>query len=476
MNSASQRRSSAILLLLALAAAPLAADAVDDYVTAQLAASKVPGAAVLVMKNGAVVREQGYGFANLEHKVAVTPETIFQSGSTGKMFTAAGILLLVQDGKLGLDDRLAQHFGGAPASWHRITIRHLLTHTSGIKDYGDEFDYRKDVTDEEQLAVMMKLPLEFEPGTQWSYSNSGYLVLGLLTSKLAGKHWSDFQGERIFAPLGMTTTRVISESAIVPNRAAGYSVDDKGEIVNQEWVAPTYNRCADGALYFSIRDLAAWEKALAARSFLSTASFSEWWSPVRLANRTRVPYGFGWSMSEQRGEAVIEHGGAWQGFRAQIVRYPDQQLAVAVLANSAVAEVETWAHQIAGLVEPKLRLRDGVAATADPDKARTAALKGVLEAWGSFKTTPAMAKGLFETASGSAREAGGRRRTAARVAAAKSFRFLAEEPLTAAAVALLDDGSVRAIDTLLETDQAKLVYRFRLDRAGKVVGFHPEER
>jgi CubicO group peptidase (beta-lactamase class C family) len=144
----------------------------------------------------------------------------------------------------------------------------------GIPGSSDELDYRKDYTDEELLAVMQRLPLEFEPGTQWSYSNSGYLVLGLLTTKLAGKHWSDFQAERLFAPLGMQTTRVISESDLVPHRAAGYELDKNGKVVNQAWVAPTFNRCADGALHYSIRDLAAREKALEAE-LLS----SPWASP-----------------------------------------------------------------------------------------------------------------------------------------------------------------------------------------------------
>jgi CubicO group peptidase (beta-lactamase class C family) len=247
-----------------LAASSLRADAVDDFVSAQLAAKKVPGIAVLVTRGGAVERARGYGFANLEHDVPVTSATIFQSGSVGKMFTAAGVLLLAEDGKLALDDRLARHFPDSPAAWHRITVRHLLTHTSGLKDYGtDEIDFRKEYEEKDLLAAMQKLPLEFEPGTQWSYSNSGYLVLGLLTSKLAGEHWSDFQSKRIFAPLGMKTTRVISERDLVEHRAAGYELDE-GEVKNQEWVAPSLNRCADGALYFSVDDLAAWERALAA--------------------------------------------------------------------------------------------------------------------------------------------------------------------------------------------------------------------
>jgi CubicO group peptidase (beta-lactamase class C family) len=455
---------------------PAAADAVDDYVATQLASGTIPGVAVLVMRDGTVVREQGYGKASVELDAPVTPLTIFQSGSTGKQFTAAGILLLAEDGKLGLDDPLSRHFPGAPPAWQTITIRHLLTHTSGLKDYGDEFDYRRDYTDDELLAVMQKLPLEFAPGTQWSYSNSGYLILGLLTTKLAGEHWGEFQRERVFAPLGMQTTRVISESELVPHRAAGYEVGDDGRLANQHWVAPTFNQCADGALYFSIRDLAAWEKGLQARSFMRPANFTEWWTPVRLANGTRYPYGFGWSLSEQRGEPVIEHGGSWQGFRAAITRYPEQRLAVAVLANSAVAQPEEMAHVIAGLMEPKLRLRDG-GTTATPGDAELAAkLRGVLEAWGESRTTPEMGRALAETASGSAREANGRKQTAERLRDARAFTVLGEDRLSPAATALLDDGAVRAVDALLETETGRVHYRFRLDAQGRVVDFAAEER
>ena len=462
-----------------LAASPLVADAVDDYVERVRAERKIPGVAVLVMRDGAVERAKGYGFANLEHDVPVTADTLFQSGSVGKQFTAAGILLLAEEGKLGLDDRLARHFPGAPAAWHRMTIRHLLTHTSGIKDYGEEIDFRKDYSEDELLKIMQALPLEFEPGTQWSYSNSGYLVLGVLTSKLAGKHWSEFQAERIFAPLGMTTTRVISERDLVKHRAAGYELNAKGEVKNQEWVAPSLNRCADGALYFSLNDLAAWERALAAGGILRPESAVDWWTPVRLRNGTLYPYGFGWAQSEQRGEPVIEHGGSWQGFRAAIARYPEQRLAVAVLANLAPSEPQAMAHEIAGLVEPKLRLRDPRPAAStgtEPDPARTAALRDLLDAWAGYRTTPAMSKRLAETASASAREAQDRGRVGGQLASMTSFRCLGEDRLAPAATSLLGDGAARAVDCVLTADETRSVYRFLLDDAGRVLGFDAEQR
>ena len=336
-------------LFLASTARP---DSIDDLVTSHMAQRQVPGIAVLVMHHGEVLRQQGYGYANLEHQVPVTQDTLFQSGSVGKQFTAAGILLLAEAGKLGLDDPVVRYFPDAPGSWAAITLRHLLTHTSGIQDYeaSGGLELRRDYTDEELLAAFYDLPLEFEPGTRWNYSNTGYVLLGILTTRLCGQHWSDFQAERLFRPLGMATTRGISEQDIIPHRAAGYEPDASGAPQNQSWVAPSLNRLADGALYFSIRDLAAWEKALEQQAFMSPASFAAWWTAVRLADGQSAPYGFGWMLSEQHGQPVIEHTGSWQGFRVAFARYPSQQLAVAVLANSATADPEALAHAIAGLV------------------------------------------------------------------------------------------------------------------------------
>lgn len=453
----------------------VAADPIDDFIHGELESQKAPGIALLVMRNGTVVKEQGYGYSNLELHVPVTPDTLFQSGSIGKMFTAAGILLLAQDGRLKLDDRLTMYYPDAPAAWHRVSIRELLTHTSGIKDYAEinsgDFDYRKDYTDEELLAVAQRLPLEFQPGTQWSYSNSGYLILGLLITKLAGKDYSEFLAERLFKPLGMQTTQLISERRVTPNRAAGYELDDHGVVVNQAWVAPGVNRTADGSLYFSLRDLVAWERALEERSFMSEEDFAAWWTAVRLANGTRYPYGFGWFLSEQRGEPVIAHGGAWQGFRAAIVRYPEQQLAVMILANAAQVEATEIAREVAGLVDARLQVRAASAAPVPPDKKLATTLRNVLEAWGDYRTVPGMAPSLAATATGSAQEAHDRQDVAKQLRSARSLRILGSDRLSKPAVDLLVDGSVSAVDAVLETDKSPVPVRFRLDTNGRVVSF-----
>lgn len=465
-------------LLLFCSLLPMAgvvADSMDDFIQGQLRSLKVPGIALLVIRNGAVVKELGYGYSNLELRVPVTPDTLFQSGSIGKMFTAAGILSLAQDGKLNLDDRLTMYYPDAPAAWHRITIRELLTHTSGIKDYAQinsgDLDYRKDYTDDELLAAMQRLPLEFEPGTQWSYSNSGYVILGLLITRLAGKDYSDFLAERLFRPLGMQTTQLISERRVIPNRAAGYELDNHGVLVNQEWVAPGLNRTADGSLYFSLRDLAAWEKALEGRAFMSRESFAEWWTAVRLAGGTRFPYGFGWMLSEQRGQPVIRHSGAWQGFEAAIVRYPEQQLAVMILANAAQVDATRIAREVAGLVDDRLKLRTAGALQIPSETALATTLRNVLEAWGDYRTVPGMAPSLAATATGSAQEAHARQDLAKQLHSTRFLKVLGSDRLSKPAMDLLADGSVSAVDVVLENDNVTVPVRFRLDAKGRVVSF-----
>jgi CubicO group peptidase (beta-lactamase class C family) len=166
---------------------------------------------IAILKDNDIVKIKGYGFSNLEHQVPAKPETIYQSGSVGKQFTATAAMMLVEDGKIHLDDPVSKYFQNSPDIWEKITVRNLLTHTSGIPDYtAKDVDFRKDYTEDDLLKVLMKLPLEFQPGQKWNYSNSGYMLLGFLIHKASGKFYGDVLEERIFGPLGMTTAQVIT--------------------------------------------------------------------------------------------------------------------------------------------------------------------------------------------------------------------------------------------------------------------------
>jgi CubicO group peptidase (beta-lactamase class C family) len=310
--------------------------AVDQLVQSEMQRQHIPGLALLVAKEGQILRAQGYGLSNVELQVPVKPETLFQSGSLGKQFTATAVMMLVEEGKLHLDDAISKYFKDAPPAWNKVTIRQLLSHTAGFTDYPKDFDLRKDYSEDELLEIVEAIPLAFEPGTKWSYSNLGYLTLGILIHRVSGEFYGDFLQKRVFQPAGMKTTRIINEADIIPNRAAGYQLV-KGELKNQDWVSPTMNTTADGSLYFSVLDLAQWDAALYTDKLLKRESLNEMWTVAKLndGKPNSGHYGFGWFIDDSGGKRVISHEGAWQGFTTYIMRDLDRKLTVAVLTNLA---------------------------------------------------------------------------------------------------------------------------------------------
>lgn len=328
--------------------------AIDAAVRGEMARQHIPGVAVGVVRAGTVLAAKGYGLANVELDVPVSAETIFQSGSLGKMFTAAAVMLQVEAGRIALTDPIAKFFPGAPPAWQGITVRHLLTHTSGIPEYTDgAVDLRRDYTEDQLAQMAYGLKPDFAPGEKWKYSNTGYVLLGIVIHKASGKFYGDVLAERVFTPLGMTTTRVISEADIVPHRAAGYRLV-KGELKNQEWVSPSLNTTADGALYFSVRDLIAWDAGVRAGKILSAASWREVFSPVRLNDGKTFAYGFGWALGTRGGQPVYRHGGAWQGFETHYARFDRGELSVIVLTNLQQAEPGKIVDAIAAALDPQL--------------------------------------------------------------------------------------------------------------------------
>jgi len=341
---------------LALGQVALGADRVEDFVNGYLKKKQIPGCAVLVRQSGKVVLSAGYGMANLEHGVRVTRQTVFQSGSIGKQFTAMAVMMLVEERKLSLEDPVSKHLA-VPSNWSRITVRHLLTHTSGLPDYPEDYSLQKDYTEDDLLKMITTQPLRFAPGEKWNYSNLGYVILGILIHKVSGEFYGEFLRQRVFSPLGMKSTRIISEADIIPNRAAGYVLKD-GVLKNQEWVSPTVNTTADGSLYFTVEDIAQWDEALTAGKLLSPAGFEQMWRPVKLNDGSTAPYGFGWGIRKtDSGHRLVEHGGFWQGFSTYIARYPDDHLTVAVLCNRAGASAGYIAKTVAGFSVPELAPR-----------------------------------------------------------------------------------------------------------------------
>jgi CubicO group peptidase (beta-lactamase class C family) len=340
-----------VLTSLALAQGP---DPVDDYIHSEMQKRQIPGLALLVIRDGNIIKARGYGFSNVELQVPVKPETIFQSGSVGKQFTATAVMMLVEEGKLKLDDPLTKFFPDAPPAWKDVKVRHLLSHTGGFTDYPEDFNFRRDYTEEQLLKIVEGIPLTFPPGSKWDYSNLGYLTLGILIRRVTGQFYGDFLHDRIFQPLGMNT-RVMSEADIIPNRAAGYRLV-KGQLKNHKWVSPTINTTADGALYFNILDLAKWDAALYTEKLLKQSSLDLMWTPVKLNDGRPNPdhYGFGWYIRDIRRHRIIEHTGSWQGFNTNISRYVDDKLTIVILTNLDSCYPGDITHHVAGIYVPAL--------------------------------------------------------------------------------------------------------------------------
>jgi uncharacterized protein (TIGR03435 family) len=338
--------------------------AIDKYVTEEIGREHIPGLAVGVYSRGQILLAKGYGLANVELNVPVQADTIFQSGSVGKQFVSAAVMMLVEEGKAGLDDSIVKYFPNAPESWKPILIKNLLSHTSGLAEYETPertgpkgpFYMRLDYTEDELVNKIEELPIEFKPGEKWNYRNTNYVLLGVMIHKLTGKFYADFLQERIFRPWYMNATRLISETDIIPNRSSGYT-QNRGKLHNQEWVSPAFNSTADGTLYFNVLDLAKWDEALYGANLLHQSSLDRIWTvfPLNDGKPNPAHYGFGWEMNAVNGRRVIEHGGAWQGFTCDISRFVDDGLTVVVLTNLAGARPGVIAHAVAALVNPSLK-------------------------------------------------------------------------------------------------------------------------
>jgi CubicO group peptidase (beta-lactamase class C family) len=330
-----------------LAAAPSGlADQVDDYLRAEMDKRHIPGLAMTVVRGDKQIRTSALGLANIELQVPVTLQTRFEIGSLTKQFTAAAILLLAQESKLSVEDRINRRLAGTPADWSNITIRHLLTHTSGIRSYTGlrGFELTRQLTQEQFIAAIGAYPLEFSPGDAWKYSNSGYNLLGYIIENVSETNYWAFMAQRIFRPLGMEATSDRRPNQVMPNRAAGY------ERTNQTFVNRDYDLTdvfSAGALVSTVGDLARWDAALNREKLLSAASKELMWTAARLNDGQATTYGMGWSVEAFNGHRNIGHNGSTSGFSASNQRFPDDDLAVIVLTNTDEKVAGALAHGIA---------------------------------------------------------------------------------------------------------------------------------
>ena len=371
---------------------------VDRYVKAEMRREHIPGLALGVYREGRILKAQGYGLANIEFNAPVRAQSIFQSGSISKQFAATAVMMLVEEGKVSLEDSITKFFPEARASWQSIKVRNLLSHTSGLTEYDSEdktepggpINPRADITEDELVRIVAGFPLDSPPGEKWAYRDTNYFLLGVLIHRVTGKFWGDFLRERIFKPLGMTSTRAISQADIIPGRSAGYRLV-KGELKNKEWYSPTFNSTADAGLYLNVLDLAKWDAALYTERLLRRASLDAMWSVARLNNGEPNcrNYGFGWVMDAVNGHKVIEHSGYSEGFTTHIARYVDDRLTVVVLTNlgTVYAAPDRIARHVAGLYEPAL-MPPKRKATEDKEPRVTAFIRSALEKMARGKPDP----------------------------------------------------------------------------------------
>jgi D-alanyl-D-alanine carboxypeptidase len=310
--------------------------AMDGRIREMMAEDNIPGVLIGVASRGRLLHTQSYGMANVELRVPVSDSTVFEIGSISKQFVAAATMMLVEEGRVGLDDPIHEYLSDLPSEWLGVTVRQLLTHTSGIPDY-EEIQtyeaYRFRFTPEEIIRVAHSRPMDFEPGTGWYYSNTGYFLLSLIVERVEGRPLGSVLESRIFGPLGMTQTRMADPEDIIPHRASGYWVDRMGvELMNRD-ATQTSSTLGAGGLLSSVHDMVKWDEALYTDRLLSEASKRTMWTPAVLPNGEDTGYGFGWSVSEYRGHPAVGHNGMVAGFVASFVRLPEADVALIVFAN-----------------------------------------------------------------------------------------------------------------------------------------------
>ncbi len=326
------------------------ADEVDNYIKAEMQKQHIPGVSLAVIKNGKVIKVKGYGLANVETNVPVTTETVFKIASISKPVIAMGIMLLVEEGKVSLDDKASKYLEGTPESWKDITIRNLLSHTSGIIREAPGFDPAKIQPDIDIIKTAYPLPLNFTPGEKYEYCNVGYFSLAEIIRKVSGKPWEEFLTERIFKPLGMNSTRTTTYDDIVPNRANAYSFNEN-KLTNAEIylaVRPS------GAFLSTISDLVKLETALNGASFLKPETRKLMWTPFKFNNGSDSIYGLGWSINEVNGRKRIGHAGSLNGFKSHFARFVDDGVTVIVLTNLDQVNSNEFSSKIAGFYIPAL--------------------------------------------------------------------------------------------------------------------------
>lgn len=364
-----------------MVAAIAAADPIDDVMRS--VAGAAPGAVVLVSQHGKPIRFKAYGLANLELKTPVNRDTVFEIGSVSKQFTTFAVLALVDEGKVSLDAPIGTYLPETPEKWRPLTLRQLLSHTSGLKDTMQALDDPKfKATD--YAKKMGDLPFDFEPGTSWSYSNTGFNLAAEVVQAIEKKKIAEVLKTRIFTPLKMSHTRYTDPTDVVPNRAHGYAVTGPGKFRN---ILASYPETALGAgtLMSTVDDMAKWDAAVLSGKLLSEKTRNLWFTP-NTTGETTYPYGLGWFLDRDQGRPIYEHGGNTMGFSCSNLLLPSEGASITVLTNGAGIGGSNITRRLAAVVFPSYNLRKRKH-EADPDPTRILRLAMNLRKFGRGQYT-----------------------------------------------------------------------------------------
>ncbi len=307
----------------------------DQWIETFMEKNNVPGALTVAASEGRIIHLKTYGMANVELSVPVTDSTVFEIGSISKQFVSAAVMLLVEENKLKLDDPVHRYLPYLPGEWLGVTMRQLLTHTSGIPDYEEirSYDvYRFRLTPEEVIQIAHSRPMDFAPGTGWYYSNTGYFLASMIVERIEGRPLGQVLQSRIFGPLGMKQTRMADPEAIIHQRASGYWVNKAGELINRN-PTETSSTLGAGGLLSSAYDLVKWDNALNGCQLLSEESKTTMWTETVLPNGDSTGYAFGWGVRPYEGLKSQGHSGQVAGFVSRFTRFPDEKAAVIVFMN-----------------------------------------------------------------------------------------------------------------------------------------------
>ena len=370
---------------------------VDAYIKSEMRRQNIPGLSLAVVKEGKVIKAKGYGLSNIEANSAATPKTVYEIGSITKQFTAAAVMMLVEEGKVSLDDKITKYFPDAPQAWNHITVRHLLSHTSGIQNHvavpGYLDIFKTSITSknfpsrDELVKEFYKLPSEFAPGETWAYDNTGYYLLGIIVEKGSGKDFWQFLDERIFKALGMNATRNTDTRQIVPNRASGYEwVNNKFE--NRPVLLP-FIAFSAGSILSTVEDMAKWDAALYTERLLKKSTLERMWAPTKTRDGALASfdYGLGWFVDNYHGHRIVQHTGGTPGFSSVIYRFMDDRLTIIILSNHADRLLDQLTIDIAGIYVPALKRPEG---QTDPGPEMTLRLKEVMSNLLNGKHDPAL--------------------------------------------------------------------------------------